>query len=344
MNFDRVLAEAKMREITKKEALFLFRKVQSWDRLLRLFKVANKVRDDEVGPRLKLMGFLCCITRCTTEPKCEYCFRWADEGLFSQEAVIEPEAIKVAVKAWEKRGLKRAELAGGTLWGEEGRRATLEAAKAACSVGSVDIWINNGPSFLPEDVQKLKEVGVAGIACNLETLNKAIFKRLRPGDSYDLRISIIEATKKVGLGIDNTLMIGLGESWGALHPYEDWVDFLFYFKGFKNTRIIEIHPFNPIRNSLCQNMPPGSVLETEKARAIARLVFRDVDISGGNTLLGLLAGANLAMHVFPVTKRFRAWKERVHVKIETLDGDLVLVDNAYIATAAAKELGMEIEQ
>ena len=344
MELEKVLAEAKEREITREEALFLFRKVRSWDQLLELFRVASKVRDEEVGHELKLMGFSCCITRCTTEPKCEYCFRWANEDLFSQKAVIDRGGIELAVRAWEERGIRRAELGGGTLWGEEGRRTTLEAARAACSSGSVDIWINNGPSFLPEDVPTLKEIGVKGIACNLETLNRSLFERLRPGDNYQLRIDIIEASERAGLGIDNTLMIGLGEEGGAEHPYEDWVDFFFYFKRFENVEIIEVHPFRPIDNSPCQSMPPGSDFECEKARAIARLIFRDVNISGGNSLIGLLAGANLATHVLPVTKEFRIWREKVHVRVDRLDRDLVLVDNLHVVTAAARDLGMEIEQ
>ena len=37
-----------------------------------------------------------------------------------------------------------------------------------------------------------------------------IFKDLRPGESSEHREKIVEATEKVGLGIDNTLMIDLG--------------------------------------------------------------------------------------------------------------------------------------
>lgn len=173
-------------------------------------------------------------------------------------------------------------------------------------------------------------------------MNKKIYKELRPGDDFELRKKIIEATEKVGLGIDNTLMIGLGEDWNNVHPYEDWVEFLYYFKQFRNLKIIEIHPFTPIKNSLVQNRPPGSEFESEKARAIARLIMRNIDIACKG-LTGILAGGNLAMHVWPITKKFRAWKERAYTRVEELGGDLVLVDNLHLTISAAKEIGMKIE-
>ena len=49
MEFVDILRKAKEEEITKEEALYLFQKTQSWDRTLRLFETANKVRDENRG-------------------------------------------------------------------------------------------------------------------------------------------------------------------------------------------------------------------------------------------------------------------------------------------------------
>jgi len=345
MDFDKILKEALKREISPKEALFLFRKTQNWERLLQLFKTACRVRDDEIGRECKLMGFICCITPCNTDPPCKYCFRWANERLFSEEAVLSDDELEIAVKTLEERGLKRVELGGGTLWGEEGRQRTLRAVKVACKSSRLEIWINNGPSYRVEDLPQMKKLGVTGIACNLETINEAVFSKMRPGDNFQLRKAIIEASERLGLQIDNTLMIGLGQQAGQPHPYEDWVNFFYYFKQFKNLRIIEIHPFRPITNSPVQDWPAGSEFESEKARAIARLIFRNIDISGGNYLTGLLAGGNLIMHCLPITKKFRAWREhRGHVRLVDLSPNLALVDNLQLITRTAREMGMEIEQ
>ncbi|MGB2727852.1 MAG: radical SAM protein [Halobacteriota archaeon] len=345
MEFEEILKKAKEEEITREEALYLFQKTQSWDRALQLFETANKVRDEEVGRVCKLMGFICCITRCTTDPVCKYCFRFASEKSFAPEAVLNAEELANAVTAIEERGIKRIELAGGTLWGEDGTNTTINAVEVARKVSNLGLWINNGPSFTEDDVFKFKDLGVEGIACNFETINENIFKDIRPGDSLEHRKKIVEATEKAELGIDNTLMIDLGEQWNLHHPYQEWVNFLFYFKRFNNFRILEAHPFRPIKASPTQDYPPGSAFEAAKTKAIGRLIFRDIDIAGADDPLGLMAGANLIMHCLPVVKKTRMSMRLggEYIKMEEISDTLVFADNLPIVTKSAIELGMEIE-
>ena len=298
-----VLAAAREREITREEALFLFREVRDWQTTLELFKTACDVRDRAVGRTVKLVGFIASITSCTVDPPCRYCFRWASPNLFTDADLLNREEIARAARAIEETGVKYVEIGGGTQAGTEGSQTTLQAAVVVKEASGLATWVNNGPSFTPADVVKFKELGVEGIACGLETVNPSIFAELRPGDSLKQRQELIHATEAAGLGIDNTLMIGLGESWDGDHPYEDWVDFLFYFKQFRHLRIIEIHPFRPIPGSPVAHLPAGSNFETAKARAIARLIFRDIDIAGADDVAGALAGANMIMHAASVSKR-----------------------------------------
>lgn len=345
MRFEEVLKNAREDEITREEALYLFQNTQSWDKTLQLFEAANKVRDEEIGRACKLMGFICCITRCTTDPICRYCFRWASEKSFAPEAVLNAEELASAVTAVQERGIKRVELAGGTLRGEEGRTATINAVEVARKASNLELWINNGPSFTEKDVFRFKELGVEGIACNFETINENIFKDIRPGDSFEHRKKIVEATEKAGLGIDNTLMIDLGEQWDRHHPYQDWVDFIFYFKQFNNFRILEVHPFRPIKASPMQDYPQGSSFEAAKTKAIGRLIFRNIDIAGAEDTIGLMAGANLIMHCLPVVRKIRMSMRPGGelVKMEEISDTLVFADNLQIVTRQAIELGMEIE-
>ncbi|MEB2792435.1 MAG: hypothetical protein G5Z42_05090 [Caldisphaeraceae archaeon] len=342
-----ILKKALKDEISKEEALTLLKKVHNHDRLLNLMKVASRIRDEEIGAIVKLMGFIVVITPCTVNPPCKYCFKWADKRLFSVVDVLTDEELSSAIKAVEERGLKRAELGGGTWLGEEGHKATLHKLKVAKSASKrgIGIWVNNGPSFYPEDVKIMKEMGIEGVTCNLETLNEGTYKKLRPGLDMFLCKRIIEETERVGLGIDNTLLIGLGEKKKESCFYEDWVDFLFYFKRFRNLKIIEIHPFRPVRGSPLQDKPPGSEFETLKTIAIARLVLRKVNISGAHSTANILAGSNLIMHVYPVTKSFRSWnRHRIfYSKIIKLAGDAVMVDNFFDVTRSAREMGFEIE-
>lgn len=346
MEFENVLKNAEGNEITKEEALYLFKGTQTWDKALKLFETAGKVRDEEVGRICKLMGFICCITHCTTDPTCSYCFRWASPSSFAPEMVLSPDELADAAKAIEETGVKRIEIAGGTLWEEDERMTTIKAVEAVKKASNLGIWINNGPAYTEEDVFKFKELGVEGIACNFETINENVFKELRSGDNLEIRKKIVEATEKSGLGIDNTLMIGLGESWDQSHPYQDWVDFLFYFKQFKNFKILEAHPFRPMPGSPTENHPPGSSFEAAKAKAIGRLIFRDIDIAGAGDLLGIMTGANLIMHCVSVNKKERMRGGRSwggSVKVEYIGDTLALSNNLSAIAKSVKEMGMEME-
>ncbi|MEA3376165.1 MAG: radical SAM protein [Chloroflexota bacterium] len=345
--FREILSEAAKREITKEEALYLFRETQGCDRTLKLFETAYEVRERELGNQIRLMGFVCCITRCTTDPACRYCFKWRNPDLFSPRDVLNEDELRAAARAIEGTGVRRVELAGGTLWGDEGSKATLKAIEAFTRASELDVWTNNGPSFAPADVVTLRESGAEGITCNLESISEEVYREMRPGDSLRARKEIVEATDRAGLGIDNTLMIGLGEGEGDEHPYQDWVEFLFYFKQFKNFRILEVGRFRPMPGSPVEEFPAGSSLEAAKARAIARLIFRDLDIAGAGDMLGLMAGANLAMHSVSVVHKWRmhprgsAWGG--NPDITEIGDHLVLVDYLPGISRLVGEFGMELE-
>ncbi len=344
MRLEEVLAAAREREISRDEALFLFREVREPKQALMLFETGREVRDREIGKRVKLMGFMVSITPCTVDPPCRYCFRWAAPSLFTEEDLMSEEEIARAAQAIAEAGVRHVEIAGGTQADEEGTRATLRAAQAVREGSGLGVWVNNGPSYSPDTVPLLKEIGVEGIACNLETVNHRAFAELRPGDSLARRKELIQATERVGLGIDNTLMIGLGEGWKRDHPYEDWVDFLFYFKGFENFRILEIHPFRPMPGSPVAGLPAGSPFETAKAQAIARLIFRDIDITGADAVAGVMAGANMIMHAVSVSKR-RKTGPRVRCGepvLEDLGGGLSLANYVPAISRYLADLGMEL--
>lgn len=345
MQLDAILDEALDRGIMREEALYLFQETRDWERALRLFEVASKVRDREMGRKVKLMGFIASITTCTTDPPCRYCFRWASPEVFTSKDLLSEEELAIAARAMEKAGIRRVEIAGGTLWGDKGSHATVRAVEVVAEASKLGVWINNGPSFTPADLFEFKELGVEGIGCGLETINAHLYQDLRPGDSLQRRKEIVETTEQAGLGIDNTLMIGLGERWEQDHPYGDWVDFLFYFKHFENFRLLEAHPFRPLLRSPVEDLPAGSPFEAAKAKAIARLIFRDIDIAGADEVLGIMAGANMIMHAVSITKRGRT---RPGAKcgspsIEQIGDDLVLANYLSAISRYLNELQMELE-
>lgn len=98
MKLEGVLENAKEREITREEALQLFRETGTYDKTLRLFQVASEVRDQEVGRIFKLHGYIASITPCTVNPLCKYCSRSSPSNisrtkLFNKESVLTLELI-----------------------------------------------------------------------------------------------------------------------------------------------------------------------------------------------------------------------------------------------------------
>lgn len=340
------LHEAVNRPLTREEALALLEGVRSWEDALELFQVAARVRDREVGRTVRLMGFISSITPCTTDPPCRYCWRWASPRAFSDWDVLNEKQLAVAARAVEDLGIKRVELGGGTVRREEGGDLTLRAAQVVTGACKMGVWVNNGPSFGVRHVHELKRVGVEGIACNLESISEKVYEMARPGDSLARRKEIVEESDRAGLLIDNTLMVGLGEAWEDKHPYEEWVDFLFWFKRFSGLKILEIHPFRPVPGSPMEGFPAGSAFETAKARAVARLVFRNIDIAGADEPLGAMAGANMVMHAVAVTKKERSRPGVAcgPARVREIGDGLVLADSLPVLRRYVEDLGLVLEE
>jgi len=340
------LGEALRRPLTRGEALALLEWVRTWEDALELFRVAATVRDQEVGRTVRLMGFITSITPCTTDPPCRYCWRWASPRAFSDSDVLNEKQLARAARAIEDLGIKRVELGGGTLRGEEGGELTLRAAAAVTGACKMGVWINNGPSFGIQHVHELKQVGVEGIACNLESIRERVYEMARPGDSLARRKEIVEESDRAGLLIDNTLMIGLGEAWEDKHPYREWVDFLFWLKQFPGLKILEIHPFRPVPRSPMEELPAGSPFETAKVRAVARLVFRNIGIAGADEPLGVMAGANMVMHAVAVTKKERSRPGVAcgPARVRDIGDGLVLADSLPALRRYVEDLGLVLEE
>ena len=344
-DYSSILTKAIKDGLSREEALTLLRKVRDWESLHDLMRAASKVRDEVVGTEVKLMGFVCSITPCTTNPTCKYCFRWANPKLFSWDDVLSDDELEAGMRAIQKVGLRRAELGGGTYADAVGRDYTLHKLRVAKHAAPrVGIWVTN-VSFAPEDVALLAPL-VEGITSNLESINPMTYKALRPGSDLRKRVEILVEADRLGVPTDTTLMVGLDLSRGLGEPpYEEWVRFLEFVASLKHFRILEIHPFRPTWGSPAQGMEPGSVVETLKLRAVARLMLRDVWLSGAHTVEGLMAGANLIMHAYPITKSFRPWghSKIFASRVRRLVGDAIVVDNLSEVTRAAKELGFSVE-
>lgn len=337
----KVLEKASEEAITRDEALYLFKEVQTSEQFSELAKVASKVRDREVGSLFKFDGFIGTITSCTTSPPCKYCSRSAAKP---SEKPLTLDEIKLAAELMKEAGIKRIELGGGTVWSGIGEQV-VEAVKAVKQIAPFEIWINVGPALNADDLINLKDLGVKEVCSSLETINPTVFREAKPGDSFEARMRLAEEINKAGLGLVSVMMVGIGSS------YEDYVEHIFWLKGFKNLSHFCITGLNPLPGTPFESKPPANPFEVAKAGAIARLVLRTPDISFGGMMndwrllpLAVMAGGNRVIHLGCHVHRANGWRQ-LHYPgtIVKRHGELEFVNMLPLTARIVKEMGMEVD-
>lgn len=343
MNFEEILAKAKKKAINEHEALFLFENTaSSLENTLKLFDVASYVRNNEAGKLIRMDGFIGGIAPCDFDPPCGYCFRHLSE--FEQ---LTKEELTEGVKAIAKTGTTTVELGGGTSL--KSARLIKEAVKIVQENSDMEIWINVGPCLSEGDVKELKQMGVKGITCSLETINENVFKKVKSEDSLEKRKELIQIIDKHGVELHSVLMVGLQES------FKDRVDHMFYLKQFKNLKWFLVTWLHSPPTSPVEKMHQPSPLEAARAVAIARLIFRDIytHVSGWQHLqLWLMAGCNRFVHAGTGIHKRNNKAGRLpghggHIPVDaeiTEINDKVKVTNLLPVTARyVEEMGLELE-
>ena len=341
MEFEEILKKAKKEEITREEALFLLKKAQSYDKILELFKVASKVREDEVGPIFKLDGFIGVISRCISNPPCRYC--WNSSTLSEIKSglkdVLTSSEISQSAKLIEETGTNAVELGGASFTDE---KSVIEAVKAFKDASNLNVWVKAGPGFSEEGLKELKKLEVDCIAVPLEVLKEELFRKVKPGDDLSERMEIIKTVDNLGIKLATVLICGLGEA------YNDRVDHLFYLKQFKNFKYLAIVCFRPIPGTPMSNYPLISPLEGAVTGAIARLIFRDIDIHSGTydqIPLCALSGGNRMVHAgASVVRRSGVWHALTFgAEVKQINERLDFLNLLPTAVKFITGAGMEVE-
>ena len=345
MEFEEILAKAENEEITKDEALYLFKETGRYDKALKLFEVAGRVRDNEIGNVFKLDGFIGLTTHCTVDPPCRFCWNSStiNNSGFGPENVLTIDEIVEGARLIEETGISMTEIGGGTTVGDSGEKV-IEAVKAVKKATNLNIWVNVGPALSEDALKELKNLGGVDVTSSFEVnpLNEELFRKIKPGDDLDARKKLANMINDTGLGLNSVLMSGLGES------YEDRVDHMFYLKQFENLKYFLCTWFHPVPGTPMANHPPASPLEAAKTAAIARLVFRDIDIhiSGYEHIpLWIMAGVNRVVHAGASVHRVRDGQKwpATGVEVKHLNDRLDFVNLLPTTVRLITGAGMEVE-
>ena len=291
MNLDTVLDEALEREISKDEAIFIFKNCRGPAADLRLFETASAVREKEAGDLFVLDGWMGGLVECKVDPPCRYCGR-AVAGRSRKSLNLNRDELAEIAAVLGETGTNMIQIGGGT--NTEDAPGVMTEIAAFLKEHGYQVRVNVGPALDKRDIVKLKEIGVDEITCSFETMNGEIFHDIKPGDSLEKRKETASIINDSEISLSSNIMVGVGES------IEDRVEHLFYLKGMKNLgqlgiTWLRIHQGSPLDGE----KTPASPIEAARTIAVGRLIFRNKWIKGSSPQylqLWIAAGANRQIH------------------------------------------------
>lgn len=227
-------------------------------------------------------------TECNIKPLCNHCSwtslrHYTDD--FSRRYPLE-EVIEKAIYL-EKLGIKRTMMPSGWI-GYDLPDYFYEYIKEVKEHTNLEL-IGFSGAINNESLCKLKKAGIDGYWCGLETLNKGIFEKIRPGDDLNARIKTLRNTKKLGLLVWSGFLVGIGEN------EKDIMQQISLLKELEADNV-GIQPFRPSPYTEMEKYSAPAPYWLAKIIAVTRISLEKPDIATfsdlSSVVWGIRAGAN----------------------------------------------------
>lgn len=235
---------------------------------------------------------------CVTTPTCRHCkwkgFKRGDTA-FSRMRTRE-EFLLRGVQLSDA-GIDRIFVASGWM-GFELPEEYYDHIQALRQSVTCEIWALMG-ALSRESLQKLRDSGVDGYLCSIESPNETVYRRFRPGgDTLPDRIRALASARQAGLRLWSGFLVGFGET------SED-VDEGIRMLADLGLDSISILPFLPCPGTPMERHDPANPYHWAVSMAKACVAMPDVhsfsdQTSGYLETFGRLGGAN-GFYVFPGT-------------------------------------------
>ncbi|MFZ3130979.1 MAG: radical SAM protein [Desulfosporosinus sp.] len=327
-----ILQQGLTGEITPEQALEILDASAMPENALKLFEVASKIRNEQLGEKLWWSAGISGIFPCELTPRCGYCTYYT-ESFFPTERILQ------GIKEIEELGLRQLHLSGGTnLRGYD--QEMLDLVKKIRAVSNIALEVNLGPSLTTDTVKQLKSLGVNSVTSSLEVCNEEIFKKMKPGDSLKARKNLLEFCEKEGMSVRSMMLLGLGET------NEDRIKHLFYLRKFKRLYHLRFSRLYPYPGTECRDLLRCSQWEVVRTVAVARLIMPHVQLglAAGNEsddipLWYLAGGGN---QLLGVTASRKAPRIQPGQHIKRLADDLYIIDKRPLITHYVNGMGRKI--
>jgi biotin synthase len=278
-------------DISKEELLVLLNCSQ--EEAAMVFQTADTVRKEEVGDAVHLRGLIEFSNYC--KKNCEYCgIRGKNKNI--ERYRLSKEEILAAAKNAEALGYRSVVMQSGE---DPYFTADIVADIVRAVKAETDLAITlSVGEFSYGDYKKMKEAGADRYLLRFETSSQELYKKLHPDSDFHQRMECLDLLKELGYQVGTGFMVGLpGET-----P-EIMADNLLLLQKL-NVDMAGIGPFLPNEDTSLAGEAGGTLVNSLKAVALARLLLRNAHIPA-TTAMGSLdpkgrekalqAGANVVM-------------------------------------------------
>lgn len=267
-----------------------------------LFKAAREVRHQCFGNDIFLYGFLYFSTYCRNE--CRFC-QYKKSNIALPRYRKTASEIMDAAKALADSGVHLLDLTMGEdpelYYGEQGFASLVNIVRKVREETQLPVMIS--PGTVPDDViRQMADSGVDFYACYQETFNRELYKRLRPGQPFEVRRHKKEVAGQAGMLVEEGILTGLGES------LEDIADAVIQMthNGVHQVRVMTFVPQSgtPMADRPAQdNQLECLVIAVMRLVLQDRLIPASLDVDGLSGLEARLnAGANVVTSIVPPKK------------------------------------------
>ncbi|GAB4338717.1 MAG: [FeFe] hydrogenase H-cluster radical SAM maturase HydE [Calditrichia bacterium] len=282
-------------ELSREEMIFLL-DLEEKDHLKKLFRRADEVRRQYCGEVVYLRGIIEFSNYCRRN--CNYC------GL--RHGNLQLERYRLTPDQIVENAHKLAELGIGTIVLQSGEdphytaeiiEDIIRRIKAAADV-AITLAVGERPR---EEYELWFNAGAERYLLKHETINPDLYRQLHPDMEYEERLRCLWDLREIGFQVGTGNMIGLPGQTTA-----DIADDILFMKKI-DADMGGIGPYIPNDNTPLKGAKGGTVMDTLKALAVARLVLKETHLPATTALgsidswgreKGLQCGANVLMPNF----------------------------------------------
>ncbi len=210
-------------------------------------------------------------SRCTTQPRCFHC-KW--ECFKTQKQMLEHmvalDDVLRNAEGQVQKGACRLVMPSGWM-GYNLPNIYFEYVRAVKSRFDIEVAGLFG-AIDRESLISLKQAGMDGYQCGLESINEDVFRRFRPGgDSLTDRINTLKWAHEMGIKLWSGFIYGFGQQ------REDMLKGIEALKDLSVSRV-SIQPFLPYAHTAFERMDPPNPFNWARVVAAAALYLENADM------------------------------------------------------------------